>query len=468
MTNAITKRRRVSTSSASTFPFSNYSSQVSRRSSFASAASNAGRAVGAYYGGAPGAFAGGAAVDALTAYGFVPTAADAYDAPYLKNLKMGGGKYLGNFKKGTYKKDNWEETMLKKGYVIHEEYFGKVVDSNAVYLTHSTWDTNRLSEVLAYAILRKICKKAGLEINDRNGILPSLLPSDAFGLAFYYITQHPTSGVLTTSLYTTGAGETFSTLCTNFAAISASIGTLLTNATANIPYSVQIFQIDRAAVNAQNLMCKLDLTNEIFDICSYSELKLQNRTSGDLATAGNQDLDRMDTQPLIGTIYEFDSEPKVKNSGITAAGTSNTDLLKLQGVPSNGLRLLRAADFTTSISYQNRPPKGIWTNCKRTSNVVLQPGTIKRCALFKQLKGKLISLIPKMRLEAFSGAGIPQVFGAKCKAQTIVFEEVMRTIGTNAITVQYERKFRLGACLTTIPNNGTLKPSLFTTELNLP
>lgn len=375
-----------------------------------------------------------------------------------------GGKYTGNFRKPSKYKFNAHDYAMKYGYHATTENFGKVVDPNAVYLQHATWDTNLMAKTFAGAVLRKLFMKAGIPINDRTAVLPLLNVTVGTGFRIEYHEQHPTTNAISTIAYDTVAAETFTSIIeTNWTAFRDAIIAILQNVNHRNPWSINLYSHDlNTAATQYRLLAQLDLSNVYVKWNSTSDMKLQNRTAADLAAAGDASVDRNDVQPLVGTIYQFRNDPKVKH-----IGTNDADLFKLQGVHNGGITLYRAAQFTLtgSLAYQNRPAKGLWTNCIKSANVILQPGEIKRAVVQQNCEGTLKNLFSKVRMESITGTSI---YGVPCSAQLLVFEECLRSVGTNSLTVQYERKIRLGCVVSEVRKASPLKSSAEFGEINNP
>lgn len=408
----------------------------------------------------------------LDEIGFVPTVEDAADnvenldvyesTSSQKQTRMSRSRFIGNFKKPHPYSDNWEAKCLKNGYVWHEEIYGSVTDANSAYITHATMDMVLLTEVMCMTWFRKMFEKAGITISDRSAIIPLNSITAATGGRIEYHEQNPVTGVVTTLAYEMIAGETLTTLLQNFTDMKNAIAVYLQAGTSvTIPWQLCFYSYDLAAVTSakHTLSSSMDLNNEVLDIYISSELKVQNRTSPDQATAGDQSTDRSDIQPLVGTIYNFSGDPKLRK-----IGTNNADQLKLQGVSLRSLKLNRSADFVQN-SYHNRPPAQIFSNCVAKSNVVLQPGDVKRGALFYHLKGTIHKLYPKLKIDA---ANATIAYSVRCKSQMMVFEELLRTSGTNQVKVQYERKLRIGCLSYTKKAKVPLIPMLSSGPLSIP
>jgi len=184
-------------------------------------------------------------------------------------------------------------------------------------------------------------------------------------------------------------------------------------------------------------------------------LVLQNRTAGANASAGDKSSERVDNQPLNGCIYEFSqASPKLKFSTSTVSG--NADLTSF---PYNGLQLYRAAIGDSSL--QNAPDAKIWSNCSKKSKLVLQPGTMRKTTIMHKHECTLLTLLNRMRNTQTSFGNF---IGGSGRSQLVHLSEMLRTAGTNPVTVQYEMHYEIGCFFrTTIPL--PLKSALFVSNI---
>jgi len=427
------------------------------------ASQTAGSILGSYAG-PVGAFVGEAAGGALVDYAYPePTVDDAFDAAYPKKRKEMGGTYKGNFPYSRKAKNTWDDITMKKGYHITTETYGSVTDANAVYLQHSTWDSDSYAYAFCGAALRKAFGIAGIPINDRSEIIPLAGTLVAQDFVLSYVTQNPISGAIATVSYNTISTDTLNSIIeTGFVAMKTQLINYFNDNTDELPFALLVYGLDvgqltPTRLSENRLRARLDLTSEVVSFTSVSDLKCQNRTAADVAGSVVLETDRVDAQPLYGSIYEFNGDPKLKQVSINSA-----NYLKLQGVPSVGIKLIRAQDFTSN-TFESRPSAKIWTNCISRSNVVLNPGNIKKGACYIHMSGKMIKLFPKMRAEGSTTI----LFDVRCKSQLYIFEEVIRSVSTNQIKVQYERKHRVGCTLRTVKHDVPLATVLETAQLDL-
>lgn len=392
-----------------------------------------------------------------------PTVDDAMDAAYPKKSKEMGGQYKGRFL-ARKSPSTWDDMCKKKGYHVTLECFGSVSDPNAVYLQHSTWDSKWYAHSFVGAALRKLFKKAGIDVNDKNEIIPLTGSTDSRNFIIEYYTQNPSTGaVAVVGAVTTPTDSLDKLIDTTVLMIKVQVELYFNKGTDAMPYSLMLYssdikQTDPTFLYEPRLMSRLDLSNEIVTFFAVSDIKVQNRTAADSESGTHYDADRVDAQPLFGSIYDFPADPKMKLIGI-----NNPNSIVLNGVPADGMRLIRAQDFTND-SYQARPSATQWTNCTGRTNVVLQPGNIKKGGCYIKITGRLVNLFAKMRHEG----GDAKLHGVRCKSQYYIFEECIRSVSTNNIKVQYERKLRVGCMLKTVPHDVPLQSYVQANNETLP
>jgi len=356
-----------------------------------------------------------------------------------------------------------ESKILKQGYLATSEVHGKVTDAYCTYMQHSTWWAALMAKSFGGALLRKLFKKAGLEISDRIGTLPLYNINDGSGFRLEYSTMNPSTNSIITYNYDTVAGSTLDSVLTmSGPQFVDQIEYYLNGNTGNVnqPHKLSLYTHDNNVALVHYRLCaSIQIPNEVAEFHVTSVLKVQNRTQGDLAASGNLDLERLDSQPVVCTTYSFPGAPLLKNV------TSGSSQITLSGISNAGLKLYGSASFPSDISFENRPNVSIFANCNKKSNSVLQPGQMKTSYCKYDFKGKISTMLPKHRLESNIG-GI--ITGVKCKTELIVFEEMMRTSGSNPVHINYERKFKIGCIVTTKKDNFALQPFTITAELNYP
>lgn len=446
-------KRKNSTSSMGLTDYSSSGSVYSGSSGGKFVAATAGAQFGRYYGGIPGAIVGEKAAEYLYDH------ANTYK--FAKNNMP--AMFTGRFRKPKPFSTSVYGLCSKYGYVMENEYYGTVTDSNSAMLIQSTYSSALLGSAICTAAIRKLFKKAGICIADRDGSLGLYSPYNADGFKVMFQVVNPITGGNITTEHPTVANDTLTTYVAATGFI-ASFVNYFNKASENIPSKMYLYSSDRNGVDTNwRLASQLDLTAETITIVSNSRLTLQNQTKA--ATAISNDTDRNDTQPLTGVMYQFRNEPRLKSIGNVPAGTGQGELIKFQGAGYTGIRLLKGGDFVNT-SFQNPPNVGMFSNCIKKTGLTLQPGEMKSNVLTHQTKGKMINILPKMRMEQFGLTPI-KVHGTPCKSALFHFSEQMRTVSTNPVIVAYEHSIKVGVMLTTNTVNVALQNDTDSIELNL-
>ena len=362
------------------------------------------------------------------------------------------------------------DSALKNGYHITNQTFGLAQDSDAVYITHSTWHWLAMTKCIIGAIVRKAFKKAGYPIENKNGrmtIYSEAPDSGRWRLSYCY--QDQTTGAVTaTSIIDTNAAWDFQQLVEALYAgdMGTNIKGLLLSTDKNIPYSFTLYQLDSG--NQTSLASRIALAQETFVIPIESLVRMQNRTLPATATTGDIGPaygDRTDAQPVKVKVIEFSSgTPRLKyavpNLG-TGPGYAQFTNIGLNIIQQNGLYIQSSLSLNANIKdYQEPVPSKLFANVAKTSSAVVDPGIIKYSSLKYVYKGSLANLAPKIRPMQSSGSD-PNIIisGLKGKSEMIIIDEYLRTKSNNKIAVSYEKQVKVGCYLI------TKKPSVFTSEL---
>jgi len=441
--------RRSSTSSAA-------SSNVSALLRYASQASGAG--VGFYAGGIPGAVEG--ATFAGNAYDLFNPTRDSLPQKNMTNLGYGG-----RFNKPKSGKDAMQ-TALQIGSVQQIEQFGTVKDPHCVYIGHSTYQLNNISEAFRFAMIRKVLNKAGLRVINRFAELPLFSPVNSDGFKLEYVYGNPLNGFFAAATYTIVDNQNLSQVVASFNDFKTNLELFMDGDDGRQPFALHIYSTDVNTPVGTNtrLAGTVNLCDEEFHMQVTSVIKVQNRTLGDSAGTEDANVERVDSQPLIVKGYQFtNSDPRTRASqqGLNPNGNYTV----LNGMHKNNVRLLRAgSDFETTTAFQNCPPKSIWNNCSKVSTSILQPGSMKQSSIYYSVKARGMKFFEKLKYQLITNDIIAGVYG---RSEFLVFEEKMRTIGTNPVAVHYERKYSVGLYSLT-KKGGSIVPTLTIQELNAP
>jgi len=363
-----------------------------------------------------------------------------------KNNSMGyyAGK-IGQFKKP---KKTLTSVALRKGYHVTNDDFGEVKDPNAVYITHSTYNLYHFSAAIRGALLRKLFKLAGIEIAEHTEEMALFSAYNSDGFKLSYETKNPLTGAVAVWDYVTTDNESFFLILSNFTYFRDSIISMLEGTNGTEAYALRLYASDRNIADTNwRLMSQINLSSEKVTIHASSEIKIQNRTLGANAPAGNENVDRVDNQPIAMKSYLFKhGDPRLKAPNFIHDNFPS--VVSLAGIPQNfdGVRLIRAAELVNT-NYQNAPDKGIFTNCSMVKGGLLQAGQMKSSFISATHRGLFNTVMKKLRPELPPHGGL--LTGVQGKCEMMLFAEKMRTAATNSIAIHYERELKVGCILTT-------------------
>jgi len=373
------------------------------------------------------------------------------------------GVYAGKFRKARKVKNTFFTECLRTGYKENIEEFGRVEDPNTVYLGHSTKHELEMAVVFTGCFIRNLFRKAGMEIANRREELGLFSFNNSSGFKIEYVVQNPQTGQqLLNSEYVIADNQTLSTIVANMSAMTGQIGNFIRNTDQLEPYKLTLYSLDRDVVDLNlnwRMAAQINMSHQYVNLMVKSTLVVQNRTAGATAGATDKGSDRVDNQPLVGKLYEFSqASPRL-------AQKNNPNGERLGRVPQAGLSLVRAAQLG-SADFENSPDPKIWTNVSKTSNIILQPGTMKENSIVHMFKGKIMTVLRRIRSSQSTGVGPAAEFvGGAGKFVYMQFEEKLRTTSSNPVTVQYERKYEIGMIMkkTKTP---ALQPGLLVNEVN--
>lgn len=370
-------------------------------------------------------------------------------------MSRSSGFYKGSAPRARYVKKTLENVALQKGFHGVFDTYGRIVDPQAAYIMHSTWSASHFGQIIIGAMYRKLFQKAGIQINERIEELPLASISSAVGFRLEFTVQNAVNSAGATYTYDTVEDDTLQSVIGAFAGVVTFFNNYFNNITAAVasePYRLSLYSLDGAV---WRLASTLNLQNEFIDLFVSSELNMQNRTSGDLAAAGDAAVERVDNQPLMCKIYEFShADPRLRQNNAA------TDALNTAGV--NGIKLIRGIELP--LTFQHRPSPKIWLNCKGSSQFILDPGNLKKTFIQWKIKGMFINVLKKLKCYTTAANGLSGGIG---KCQIVMFEEKLRTSGSNNLTIQYEQVMKVGCWMTT-KAGGALHSFLSETTLSNP
>lgn len=399
---------------------------------------------------------------------------------YKPKKKKPSKKYAMLGKKKRKAKKVTEYACLSKGYHITNQIYGLAQDSDAVYITHSSWHVESMVKVMIGALFRKLIKKMGYNVPNKNFTLPFYAERDAGLVGFVFTVQNQVTGELTSyNRVNTTSSMSFQNLIDAMVDMKVFLIQFLTRTLAGgnpalptplMPYSITAYNFTAANDNHDHLVARIDLQNEYFTIPVYSKVRLQNRTLPATANPATDLplIERSDAQPIKVKIFNFSSgnprlrfttEQRVSGDPPAPFQFSNA----LLGVIHNDGLLLNTAQNLAIPDFQEPPPKNYWSNCTKTFNTVVDPGIIKYSTIKYTYKGTLKNLQAKIRVDYAAGTqSFQKVSGVLGKCQLIVADEYLRTTTSNKIAISYEKELRIGCVVK------TKKLPPFTSELQVP
>ncbi|AIF71508.1 putative capsid protein [McMurdo Ice Shelf pond-associated circular DNA virus-3] len=370
-------------------------------------------------------------------------AADRFDRK--KDSSMGA--YAGKFKKNRrLKKSSLKLKALSNGYHATSEHFGRIEDPNCVYIHHSTFDNIQSIRAISGAMLRKLFKQAGIPLTDKNEEIPASNWESSAGTKLQYVHLDQMSGAQTEIDYIVTNNQGLSQILANWPAMQNHILSYLNGIAVTVPWKLCLFIPDVGPViTTHRCLSQISLWSEHLTVFQSSEIKVQNRTKGDLSGVADPEaaaIERVDSQPLIARTYYLKSGDIRLRSN--AGGLANSNNV-FTAAAVTGLNLIRSAQLA-DISWQNRPVPQIFSTCSKSADTILQPGDIKKTFVAHKFSGLFLNVLIKMRAHQINAPGT-FANGCQGRSELMCFEEKIRTAGTNKIVIQYEQHYQAGAFL---------------------
>nr|WAQ80600.1 MAG: putative capsid protein [Cressdnaviricota sp.] len=371
------------------------------------------------------------------------------------------GVYSGKFKKPKKFKKSVFTQALKYGYKYDVEEFGRVDDPNAVYITHSTKHVSAYANSLVGALIRKLLDLGGYPVHDKLE-QPTLqldgTSRSSDGIKIQYLVQDPvTQTVSSVIIFDSASGQSIQSMLSSagLQAIVTHITEFIQNINSNEPYKLLLFTDDNnGAAQIGRIAASLSLQSILVGVNAVSKIVIQNRTAGDSALSTDKSNERVDNQPINGTLYRFNqSTPRTKYTNADNNG------LFLSSVNNNGLLLVRSAQLENAL--QNAPDPRIWTNCSKKSGIILQPGTMKTSTISHNYYCSLRTFLLRSRSQLTDAT---RFVGGSGKSETFFFQETLRTNSSNILTVQYERHIEVGCFIRKTKKSFPIRSHLLTVE----
>lgn len=364
---------------------------------------------------------------------------------FSKGKRVSSGFYDGKIPAGKQPDKGYKQSILKTGYAAKLENFGRVTDPTGMWLYHGTFAVNQMTTAIVGAIIRKGFKVAGIDIDNINAENQGLTSTNSAGYLLRYSTKKVINAGSETSLdFLTADDQSLKDFITGFANMGAHIRDYLLGVSTELPWEFAVHHvIDPIAPGPLRTLpiSVINLFNAKISVYIESTLHFQNRTSGDVAVAGNNDADRVDNQPVACTSYKFNNvDPRLKGPR-----QNNSTNNQIGSGATGGFKSIRSAQFS-STAFLDRPSSHIWSNCSKTSSFVVQPGQMKKSTVSYTLSGGFQNVTKNLRVGDAS-LGNNLLTGTRGRSEFLVFEEKLRTAGTNLITIAYEHSYEVGCSI---------------------
>lgn len=348
----------------------------------------------------------------------------------VRNKGFGGSSsavYVGRFNRPKKNKTTKVEQYLSQGVMNYKEVYGDVNDPDVVYMGYSTYDEDLIFRTITQGLLKKLFKKAGIDIDSVNREIPITAYNDSSGAILKAIYKDA-AGNIVTSNHTILNNESLNTLYNKVGLVDFYF--TMVRAPQGI-FTSSDYQLERIGLytSGDRVMAELNVMREVMQIEMFLTISIQNRTKGASAGTGDADLERVDSQPLQGTVYEFSGGvPKSRVMGYNENPMNHLSL-------NDGIALNRGAQFEDG--YREPPPARAFSNCTKHAKSILQPGTIKRHYLKWYARGYFNNLMGKWRASP-NLTSAPLIAYCPGKSVVFCFEEVLNSGSANKITCSYE------------------------------
>lgn len=361
----------------------------------------------------------------------------------------------GSFRAPSKVKRTLEDIYSSYGCYKVNEQFGAVNGSEVVYLAANSFRIDSFAYTVSIAMLRKLFRMIGREINDPVApIVPGGL-SEAYRLRLKY--ENDNGNVLNVN-YNTTANQSLVGLAYD-CGIVPNIESYIQAQTGDILTEIEISILDYRTTTTTppvefvlpRYLAVMNLKNEKVNLHMSCEVVVQNRTRG--ASESNNQVDLIDSQPLKGYLYYFKKNtPQIKQQN--TVGPAYTRVwTPFERTTYSGIILING-NAAVDDAMKDPPSPGFFSNCSKASYVKLEPGAMKKFYVENNYNKYYIEILRA----ASRYTGSPSIVGGTVwKRQSIAdtmmiaLEEVLNSGSANKITIQYEGEIRTGAYFVTGP-----------------
>lgn len=354
---------------------------------------------------------------------------------------VSNGYYVGKFKRPRKARNTQASKFLTTGIVENREVYGDISDPDCVYLTFSTFDRLLISKTVGLAILKKLFKKCGINIDSAQEEIPITDYNNSVGAEVVVVFKNVSGNTPVSKSITNDTSIT--SLYEGWPAYKAWFEN-------NNPDGSQLERIYLKGVNGQ-VLGELNCMQEVLEVYSALQVSIQNRTKSAATTEDTYAMDRVDNQPLVGKQYHF-------NGGVPKERQMGYSYLSMVG--EEGLFLARPGAGLAD-SYKEPPVAKHFSNVSKVGTIRMNPGQIKTGKLYWKTRGFLNNIIPKWNTPT-SATIYTRLPG---KSMMFALEEQLNSGSTNKITVSYEMDRKIGARLITAKAH-PMKPNYSTATVS--
>lgn len=366
------------------------------------------------------------------------------------------GSYGGKFKKPR-KLSRKVNPYLTKGFENTTEVTGTVTDPNCVYMAASSISSTHAIDILARALLRRAFEKCvGYPITNVHSTLQGYQggaapfhAGDGFLFQLTWITVNSTTGEAQDT-YVTGVTDTIYSITGDAVNGVAPAWTGLMNklkqwagrsstgsgANTEIPLRLNVYRRDGNVTLFYLGSGGLDLRNMTVHFESTSAIKVQNRS---VSATGSASTDVVDSNPLVGYLYEFKGGvPMFKNLDQQSGTLRLNRIFDIDAVIT-----IRGGEFPGTATVgsgwvNNEPPKPrFFSNCVKSSKVMIKPGDIKTHFIKYTTKLKFVDYLMKIA-NINDGSSVKQTTTLPGKCVMFALEDMINVNAASLIAISYE------------------------------
>lgn len=353
--------------------------------------------------------------------------------------------YSGRFNRKV-RKSKMEHEFLKKGFVEVKEQWTVQEETDSTYVGHGTIAVKATLQIIWASILKKFFKIA---LNWDAPSTDAFIPNNGSGADLLCLvrTNLETGADQTTDFSisygtTPGTSSTIESLAVTFAQI---ITPWLQQDISERNWILKELRMGSGTGTVNNIQAKLDLYRMKIHYFSKSDLKVQNASNAVGADTNNDNALDVNNVPLQGKLYFGKGcVAQIRNPRNTATATLRNYL----GVePNNGIMFYYGdTDIDYAYGQMREPPHpSQFINVKGASNILLQPGSIKRNTLFSKYVMYLNSFHNALRFWSSTQDAWYQGHKTKIGKFAFVGLEKLLTSSNDKIKVRAEIELKHGA-----------------------